>query len=105
KVRDAGGQVVTDPFDVMNAGRMAVVTDPEGAVFCLWQANQHKGAQIVNEQGSLNFNGLNTRDLDGAKAFYGSVFGWDGLGLRGGGQMWQGAGHGGVLCEDAPRCS
>jgi len=102
KVRDAGGQVVTDPFDVMDAGRMAVVTDPEGAVFCLWQANQHKGAQIVNEQGSLNFNGLNTRDLDGAKAFYGSVFGWDVLDLGGGGQMWQVPGYGDFLEKTDP---
>jgi predicted enzyme related to lactoylglutathione lyase len=89
KVRAAGGQVVTDPFDVMGAGRMAVFTDPEGAALCVWQANQHKGAQLVNEQGALNFNGLNTRDPDGAKAFYGSVFGWRVLDLGGGGQMWQ----------------
>ena len=31
KVRDAGGSVVMEPFDVMDAGRMAVFTDPEGA--------------------------------------------------------------------------
>jgi uncharacterized protein len=43
KVRDAGGSLISDPFDVMDAGRMAVCTDPEGAVFCVWQANQHKG--------------------------------------------------------------
>src|SRR5213080_1924893 len=58
----AGGRVLTDPFDVMDAGRMAVVADPEGATFCLWQAKQHKGARVVNEPGSLNFNGLATRD-------------------------------------------
>ena len=51
-----------EPFDVMDAGRMAVFADPEGAVFCVWQAKEHKGARIVNEHGSLNFNGLNTRD-------------------------------------------
>src|SRR5207302_4926214 len=61
KVRDAGGQVLVEPFDVMDAGRMAVFADPEGAVFCVWQAKQHKGARVVNEAGSLNFNGLNTR--------------------------------------------
>ena len=58
----AGGRVLTEPFDVMEAGRMAVCADPEGAAFCLWQARQHRGAQIVNEPGSLNFNSLNTRD-------------------------------------------
>src|SRR5947208_1475259 len=69
KVVDAGGRVVTAPFDVMDAGRMAVFTDPEGAAFCVWQANEHRGARIVNEPGSLNFNGLNTRDAKGAKSF------------------------------------
>jgi predicted enzyme related to lactoylglutathione lyase len=75
KVEAAGGSIITEPFDVMAAGRMAVCADPEGAVFCVWQANEHKGAQVVNEHGSLNFNGLATRDLEGAKAFYGAVFG------------------------------
>ncbi len=45
KVRDAGGGVVMEPFDVMDAGRMAVFADPEGAVFCVWQAKEHQGAQ------------------------------------------------------------
>jgi uncharacterized protein len=88
KVREAGGKVLTEPFDVMDAGRMAVVSDPEGAVFCLWEAKQHKGARIVNEPGSLNFNGLATRDVEGAKSFYGSVFGWETLALGGGALMW-----------------
>src|SRR5947207_3020008 len=42
KVQDAGGNVVSEPFDVMESGRMAVCTDREGAAFCLWQAKQHK---------------------------------------------------------------
>ncbi len=83
KLRDAGGGVLMEPFDVMGAGRMAVFTDSEGAAFCVWQAKQHKGASVVNEPGSLNFNGLNTRDVGGAKAFYGSVFGWDTLAAGG----------------------
>ena len=70
-----------------DSGRMAVFTDPEGAAFCVWQAKEHKGARIVNEHGSLNFNGLNTRDPEGRKVFYGAVFGWRTLGLPGGFQM------------------
>jgi predicted enzyme related to lactoylglutathione lyase len=101
KVKDAGGRVVTDPFDVMDAGRMAVFTDPEGAVFCVWQAKEHKGARIVNEPGSLNFNGLNTRDPEGAKSFYGSVFGWETLGL-GGAEMWTLPGYGDFLERSDP---
>src|ERR1700682_5401511 len=62
KVLAAGGSVLTEPFDVMEAGRMAVFADPEGAAVCVWQAKDHKGAQVVNEPGSLNFNGLNTWD-------------------------------------------
>jgi uncharacterized protein len=102
KVRNAGGRVVTDPFDVMDAGRMAVATDPEGAPFCVWQAKEHKGAQIVNEQGSCVFNNLNTRDVDGARSFYRSVFGWETLGLGGGAEMWRLAGYGDRLEEGNP---
>ena len=102
KVKDAGGGVVMDPFDVMDAGRMAVFTDPEGAAFCVWQAKEHKGARIVNEPGSLNFNGLSTRNADGAKSFYGSVFGWETLGLGGGAEMWRLAGYGDFLAQSDP---
>ncbi len=102
KVRDAGGKVLIDPFDVMDSGRMALLADPSGAAFCVWQAKQHKGAQIVNEHGSLNFNTLNTRDPEAAKAFYGSVFGWGILALPGGFEMWTLAGYGDHLERDNP---
>jgi predicted enzyme related to lactoylglutathione lyase len=96
KVRDAGGSVLADPFDVADAGRMAAVADPEGAAFCLWQANRHRGAQVVNAPGSLNFTGLATRDAEGAKAFYGAVFGWTTLALDAG-EMWTLPGYGDFL--------
>jgi predicted enzyme related to lactoylglutathione lyase len=102
KVRDAGGGVVMEPFDVMDAGRMAVFTDPEGAVFCVWQAKAMKGARIVNEHGSLNFNELNTRDPAAAKSFYGAVFGWRTLELEGGFEMWTLPGYGDHLERDNP---
>ena len=94
RVRDAGGGVAMEPFDIPGAGRMAVFTDPEGAAFCVWQAGEHRGAGIVNEHGSVNFNGLETRDADGAKAFYGAVFGWTTLALGGGAEMWTLPGYG-----------
>ena len=84
KAREAGGSVVSEPFDVTDAGRMAVLADPEGAVFCVWQARKHKGARVVNEPGSLNFNVLSTRDPEAAKRFYGAVFGWTTLDLGSG---------------------
>jgi predicted enzyme related to lactoylglutathione lyase len=102
KAVEAGGKALMEPFDVMDAGRMAVIADPEGAVFCVWQARQHRGAQIVNEPGSLNFNGLNTRDAPGAKRFYGSVFGWQTLGAEGGFEMWTLPGYGDHLEEGDP---
>jgi uncharacterized protein len=77
KVEGAGGQVLMEPFDVLDAGRMAVLADPEGATFCTWEAKQAPGAVLVNEPGTWNFSELNTRDPDAAKAFYGSVFGWE----------------------------
>jgi uncharacterized protein len=88
KVRDAGGGIVTDPFDFLDAAWLASFTDPEGAAFWVWEAKRHKGARLVNDPGALVFNGLNVRDVDGAKSFYGSVFGWQtgsiGGGLRAG---------------------
>jgi uncharacterized protein len=102
KVLDSGGRVVMEPFDVMDAGRMAVFADPEGAAFRVWQAKAHKGAQIVNEPGSLNFNGLNTRDAEGAKSFYGSLFGWQPLGFGGAAEMWRLPGYGEFLEQSDP---
>jgi predicted enzyme related to lactoylglutathione lyase len=102
KVRDAGGGVLMEPFDVMDAGRMAVVTDREGAAFCVWQAKRNKGAQIVNEPGSLSFNGLGTRDVEAAKSFYGSVFGWSTLDVGGGTELWTLPGYGDHLERDNP---
>jgi predicted enzyme related to lactoylglutathione lyase len=87
KAREAGGTVLSDPFDVLDAGRMAVLADPQGAVFSVWQAGTHRGAQIVNEPGSLNFNILNTGEPEAARPFYGSLFGWTTLDL-GTGEFW-----------------
>jgi predicted enzyme related to lactoylglutathione lyase len=102
KVSEAGGTVMMEPFDVMDAGRMAVLADPEGAVFCIWQPRRTQGAELVNEPGTLNFNGLNTRDPESAKAFYGSVFGWRTLSMGGGVEMWTLPGYGDHLEERDP---
>lgn len=75
-VRDNGGQVIFPPMDVMDLGRMAHFTDPTGAFLGIWQPGQHKGAQIVNEPGSLVWNELDTRDMEAAKTFYTKVFPW-----------------------------
>lgn len=100
KVKGAGGSVLMEPFDVLDAGRMAVLADPSGAVFCGWQANQHKGAHLVNEPGTWVFSDLNTRDPEGSKAFYGAVFGWQANHVElgeGDSWMWRVPGYGDVL--------
>lgn len=102
KVLEAGGTALMEPFDAQQAGRMAVLADPEGAVFCIWEAKKHRGAAIVNEPGTVNFNGLHTRDLARAKSFYGEVFGWTTLSLPGGAEMWSLPGYGDHLALDRP---
>jgi uncharacterized protein len=101
KAREAGGNVLTEPFDVLDSGRMAVLADPEGAVICAWQAKRHKGAQLVNEPGTWNFSELNTRDPAGAKAFYGAVFGWEAKDMDGF-TFWRVRGYGDFLAERDP---
>jgi predicted enzyme related to lactoylglutathione lyase len=77
RVKELGGSLVSEPFDVMDAGRMAVVEDPQGAVLALWQAGRQIGARRVNEPGALAWNDLATTDPQGAERFYGQLFGWE----------------------------
>jgi hypothetical protein len=72
-----GATVVAGPMDVLEAGRMAVLQDPVGSFFSVWQAGQHAGAQLVNETGTFTWNELATTDLAAARSFYTTVFGWD----------------------------
>jgi predicted enzyme related to lactoylglutathione lyase len=76
KVGGAGGTVVMQPMDVMDAGRMFVATDPTGAFFMCWQPKENIGAEVVNEHGALTWNELQTPDVDAAAAFYSKLFGW-----------------------------
>ena len=104
KVRDAGGTVLAGPFDVADAGRMAVFADPSGAAFAGWQAGRTKGVEAVNEHGSWNFSGLNTPDPAGAEAFYGAVFGWElsPFGDGSGSGYWRRPGYGDFLERNDP---
>ena len=76
KIVEAGGGQITEPMDVVGLGTMAVFTDPAGAVFGIWQPSTFVGSELVNEAGTFGWNELGTRDTDGAKEFYGAVFGW-----------------------------
>jgi uncharacterized protein len=88
QVTAAGGQVMMEPFDVMDVGRMFVASDPGGAVFGVWQARAHTGVGLANEPGSLTWNENMSRNFEGNKAFYHEVFGYDYSDIGGGGMQY-----------------
>src|SRR5262245_42379660 len=73
---ELGANVHAGAFDVFDAGRMAVLQDPQGAFVEVWQSRNHFGAQLVNGPGAFCWNELMTPDLDAAAGFYGELFGW-----------------------------
>ncbi|HEX9148422.1 MAG TPA: VOC family protein [Thermoanaerobaculia bacterium] len=76
KSRQLGGKILTEPFDVMDQGRMANIQDPTGATFAVWEAKKHTGAEVVNEPGAFCWNELYTPDPKKAGDFYARLFGW-----------------------------
>jgi predicted enzyme related to lactoylglutathione lyase len=77
RVRPLGGQVLVEPFDVLDLGRMALILDPTGAPFALWQAERHIGVGLANQPGTLSWTELITDDPASAGRFYTHLFGWD----------------------------
>lgn len=71
------GQVYAPPFDVFDYGRMAVLADPTGAVFSIWQPIKHAGVGITGVDGTVCWADLNTSDVEKAKQFYTGLFGWN----------------------------
>ena len=76
KAKSLGATVMMEPFDVMEHGRMAVITDPQGATFCVWQAKKHCGVGVYGEPNSLGWTQLNAKDTGVAKKFYSELIGW-----------------------------
>jgi predicted enzyme related to lactoylglutathione lyase len=76
RITESGGTVMMPAMDVGTLGRMAITADPSGTTFGLWQAGDHKGAEIVNEPGAWTWSELLTRDLAPALTFYPAAFGW-----------------------------
>lgn len=74
--KELGATLISEPFDVLDVGRQAVVQDPTGAVFALWEPRRHIGAALVNDVGAMGWNDLRTGDVPAAKSFYGDLFGW-----------------------------
>ncbi|MFF7966151.1 VOC family protein [Streptomyces sp. NPDC007903] len=104
----AGGEPFAPAVDVGNLGRMLVATDPQGAVFGVWQRGEFAGAGVVNEPGALTWTELHTSDVDGAAAFYGETFGIEFTPMEGHDSYWElrvaGLTVGGVtrLADDPP---
>jgi predicted enzyme related to lactoylglutathione lyase len=76
KAKSLGATVLNPPMDVMEHGRMAVLQDPQGAVFSVWQAKNNIGVGVLNEPGSLTWTQFNAKDTAGAKQFYPALLGW-----------------------------
>jgi len=76
KAKALGGSIMKEAFDVMDVGRMAVIADPTGAHFCIWQPKKHQGIGVKGEPNSLTWNELLTNDTQKAIDFYTKLFGW-----------------------------
>ncbi|MGH2539372.1 MAG: VOC family protein [Actinomycetota bacterium] len=76
RAAELGGSVHAGPFDVGDAGRIAVVADPTGSMLGLWEARGSIGAELVNDPGCLTSNELATDDIHAASSFYRGLFGW-----------------------------
>jgi uncharacterized protein len=72
-----GGTLLLEPTDALPAGRLAVIVDPTGAAFAIWEAREREGAELVNEAGTWAMSSLHTPDPAAASAFYGALFGWE----------------------------
>ncbi len=77
QIREAGGNVLMEPFDVLDVGRMTLAADPAGAVFGVWQGGNHMGSQLRDEPGTMNWAEVQTRDRAAAQPFYEQLFGYE----------------------------
>jgi len=76
KAKAAGGRICLGPLKVMEHGRLAIMQDPTGATFGLWQPAKHRGAGLNNTPGTVCWHDLNTLQPGVAAKFYAKVFGW-----------------------------
>ncbi|MFE2249278.1 VOC family protein [Streptomyces lavendulae] len=74
-IRSCGGTVAVGPLDAGAAGRMAICSDPLGAIFGIWQAGAHPGTRRPGVPGTPVWNELVTQDTSTVGKFYQHVFG------------------------------
>jgi uncharacterized protein len=77
KAAQLGGTVLAPAFDVMDVGRMAVIQDPTGAIFSVWQPKRHQGTAISGVDNTFCWADLSTPDPEKASRFYSGLFGWE----------------------------
>jgi|SRR5215211_6025957 predicted enzyme related to lactoylglutathione lyase len=77
RAKQLDAKVIEEPFDVMEFGRMALLSDPGGAMVCVWEPREHIGAGRVNDLGCMSWNELQTRNSGAAGDFYSGLFGWE----------------------------
>ncbi|MFJ6635259.1 VOC family protein [Streptomyces sp. NPDC091376] len=77
QIRMCGGTIGVGPLDAADAGRLVIASDPEGAVFGVWQAAAHTGTALFGTHGTPVWNELVTRETSAVAKFYQSVFGYD----------------------------
>jgi uncharacterized protein len=104
RARETGGAVVVEPFDASPSGRIAVLRDPAGAAFGVWQAGLRSGARLVNEPSAWSMSTLNTDDPECATGFYRALFGWTSTPSAAGATLLRLPGHvGGEPEQPVPR--
>ena len=77
RAEEIGGRHLVPSTDAGSDGRLAVLTDPTGVPFCLWQADGRTGAELVSEPNTWAMSSLHSPDPERAQDFYGTAFGWE----------------------------
>ncbi len=88
KAKTLGAATMVDPMDVMDIGRMAVMADPTGAAFAMWQPKKRIGSQLANEPGTMTWHELLTHDVDKSGEFFTDLFGWKSKAMDMGGMVY-----------------
>ncbi|MGI8559534.1 MAG: VOC family protein [Solirubrobacteraceae bacterium] len=106
RAAELGATVILPPSDAMQAGRMAGIQDPQGAVFLVWEPRESIGAQLVNAHGALAWNELASADPEASREFYEQLFGWQTEQFAGSPQPYltiknEGSGNGGIRQVEA----
>lgn len=70
-----GAQTIVPPMSFETA-RMAVLKDPAGGVFALWQTANPMGTWLYNEPGSVCWFELDSTDTKATRQFYTKLCGW-----------------------------